>query len=97
MNGRIRAEETPEGRIAAVARSLAIEIEERHARTGSGPTEPDYADYREALGPYIRRELLLARIEEARKCLSLHLTARVAELAAELAEIESGLPLEHRL
>jgi hypothetical protein len=96
-DGRVGWEDTAEGRLAAVARSLAVEIEERHTRTGSGPAEPDYADYREALRPYILRELLLARIDEARKSLSLHLTGRVRELAAELAEIESGLPVEHRL
>jgi hypothetical protein len=97
MNGRVHLEETPEGRLAAVARALAFEIEERYAQTGSGPAEPDYADYREALRPYILRELLLARIDEARKSISLHLTGRVRELAAELAEIESGIPNEHWL
>jgi hypothetical protein len=97
MNGRVRHAVTPEERIAAVARDLALEIEMRHAMTGSGPTEPDFADYRERLAPYIRRELVLVRIAEARKLLSLHLTARVAELAAELAEIERNIPVEHRL
>jgi hypothetical protein len=97
MNARIKHCQTPEERIAAVARALAIDMEMNHARTGAGPTEPDYADYREALSPYIRREILLARIDEVRKSLSLHLTGRVSELAKELAEIEGKIPLEYRL
>ena len=97
MNGRIKHADTPEERIAAVARSIAFDIEQRHARTGNGPTEPDYADFREALRPYILRELILARIDEARKSISLYLTKRVKELAAELAECEQQIPEEHRL
>jgi hypothetical protein len=95
--GRLRGETTPEGRLAAVASCLAVSMADEHVRSAAGPAAPDYADYREALRPYILRELLLARIDEARKSISLHLTGRVKELAAELAEIESGLPAEHRL
>jgi hypothetical protein len=97
MNVRLKYAVTPEERIAAIARDLAHEIEIRHTMTGNGPAEPDYADYRDRLAPYIRRELLLARIDEARKSLSIHLTGRVKELAAELAEIESGIAAERRL
>jgi 2-C-methyl-D-erythritol 4-phosphate cytidylyltransferase len=49
--------------------------------------QPDYADYRDALRPFVRRELLRARIEEARKAAGEILTARVAELAKELDEV----------
>ena len=50
-----------------------------------------------SLRPYVRRELLLARIDEARKKHSVALTARVRELANELAECEKQIPKEKRL
>lgn len=83
MNGRVHSQdETPEGRIAAVARSLCVQMGEKLKRT------PDYADFREALRPFIQREILRARIDEARKTSGRVLTARVRELAAELDAIE---------
>lgn len=84
MNGRIDQDATPEGRLAAVARSLAI-------RMAGRKKEPDYADYRDALRPFVKRELLLARIEEARQSSGAVLTARVAELAKELDEVNSQI------
>lgn len=97
MNGRKYEEQTPEGRIAAVARSLMITMEDRHNKNGTGPREPDYADFREALRPYLRQELLLARIDEARKTAATAVTARVRELASELAECQKLIPKEDRL
>lgn len=97
MNGRTHEEETPEGRLAAAARSLAIKMEDRFHKTHAGPSEPDYADYREALRPYVRRELLLARIDEARKTASAAITSRVKELALQLMECEMQIPKEDRL
>ena len=97
MNGRIDLEETPEGRLAAVAVSLAKQMLADFEKTAAGPSSPDYADYRDALRPYVRRELLLARIDEARKKHSVALTARVRELANELAECEKQIPKEKRL
>jgi hypothetical protein len=97
LNGRIHEEITPEGRLAAVARSLALKMGEDYRRTSCGPEFPDYADYRKALAPYIRREILLARIDEARKSHYAAITSRVKELAAELAEVETTIPKEHRL
>jgi len=46
--------------------------------------EPDYADFRDVLRPFIQRELLNARIDEARKTSGAVLTLRVKELAAQL-------------
>lgn len=84
MNGRIYQDGTPEGRLAAVARSLALRMAEQKK-------EPDYADYRDTLRPFVKRELILARIEEARKSAGEMLTARVAELAKELAEVNNQI------
>ena len=88
LNGRLEHEETPVGRIAAVARSLAMKMEAHFEKTGQGPRDPDYADYRRALAPYLRRELLLARIDEARKTAATALTERMKELAKELFECD---------
>jgi hypothetical protein len=83
MNGRMHdCDESPEGRIAAVVRSLCIQMEKKRKR------EPDYADFREVLRPFVQRELLNARIDEARKTAGLMLTARVRELAAELQALK---------
>jgi hypothetical protein len=97
MLGRVHGDETPEGRLAAVARSLAVEMANQQHQTGCGPSEPDYADYRDALRPFIRRELLLARIDEARRVAGLGLTARMEQLATELADAEANIAIEDRL
>lgn len=89
MNGRIEREATPEARLAAVAKSLEVKMEGNRKR-------PDYADYRDALRPYIQRELILVKIEEARHAAGANLTARVRELAKELAEVNERIPLEDR-
>jgi len=86
-NGRIDREESPAGRIAAVARSLCLHFEAERRRTGVGPSEPDYADFRDVLRPFIERELILARIDEARKTGGIALTARIKELAADLVNL----------
>jgi hypothetical protein len=91
MNGRIVHEQTPEGRIAAVAKSIAVRMRADLRR------EPDYADYREALRPYIQRELLLARIAEARHSFGETLTVRMRELALQLEAINQELPPQDRL
>lgn len=88
MNGRILDEDTPEGRIAAVVRSLCVQMEDRHNKTGLGPILPDYADFREALRPFLRMEILKARIDEARKTAGAVLTTRMRELSAELMDIK---------
>jgi hypothetical protein len=97
MNGRIQQEETPEARIGAAARSLVIKMRDEFNRTNTGPCEPDYADFREGLRPFIKRELLMARIEEARKYGAKFVTARVAELNRELQELYKTMPSEFRV
>jgi hypothetical protein len=88
VNARIHHDETPEGRLAAVCRSLMTQMDTRYRKTGVGPAEPDYADFRDALRPYVQRELLLARIEEARKSAGVLLTMRIRELAEELYAVD---------
>jgi hypothetical protein len=80
LNGRIHEEEaTPEERIAAVVKSLCTQMRKTlHGR------EPDYADFRDVLRPYIQKELLMARIHEARLFSGLILTDRVRTLGREL-------------
>ncbi len=90
MNGRIREADTPEERLAAVAKSL-VEQMERKDRV------PDYADFRDALRPFVERELLLARIDEARKACGRGLTARIDEISVQLKKLEANLPDVFRL
>ena len=85
-------EETPEGRIAAVAVSLLRFMEERNRETGVGAKEPDYADFRDAFAPYVKKEILLARIDEMRHSHSKVITERVTELGRELLELERTMP-----
>jgi hypothetical protein len=73
------------------------QMEARHRKTGVGPAEPDYGDFREALRPYVQRELLLARIDEARKSAGERLTSRMKELATELYAIDRIMPGEFNL
>ena len=87
-NGRITTEASPEGRLAAVARTLAMKMKD--GQRG----DPDYADFRDALRPYVQREILLARITEARHVASDCLTARVKQLAAELLEVNELIAKE---
>jgi len=77
-------------RISAVARKISHSMYYTHSRP------PDYADFRDALGPYIHRELLLARIDEARMAGSAIVTSRVKELSSELMKIEVILPNDDR-
>lgn len=76
-------------RLAAVARTIQLKFDP------DGRT-PDYADYVAGMRLYVRKEELLTRIDEARKCGGLALTARIAELAVELADVEAAIPAESR-
>jgi hypothetical protein len=81
LNGRIHHEDaSPEERIAGVAKSLCEQFDREHPRR-----DPDYADFRDVLRPYIRKEILQAQIAEARA--SSALTARIRQLESELASL----------
>jgi hypothetical protein len=111
MNGRISVEETPEGRLAAVAKSLELEMLTKFEKTGVGPSTPDYADYRDALRPYVKQELLHVKeklleraVAQGRKRSADSLTISMKELGQdldecrkELAEVQKQIPKEHRL
>ncbi len=56
MNGRIEEGETPEARLAAVVMTVIHRIKEEDR------WKLDYADFEEALGPYIHREILQAKL-----------------------------------
>jgi hypothetical protein len=86
MNGRATDQDTsPEARIAAVARALQLKFD-------PDSKVPDFADYRDAIRVFVRKELILARIDEARKCGGLMVQGRVAELGITLAECEKEIP-----
>jgi hypothetical protein len=95
MNGRFMHEETPEGRLAAIAVWITTEFSDRYAKTGKGPEKPDVADLREAMRPYVHRELLKARIDEFERLGELRGKRRSA-LIQELYEWEMKIPSEHR-
>jgi len=97
MNGRVHHDDTPEGRLAAVARSLAIRMAKGDAQMGIEPSEADYADYRDALRPFVKREILLARIDEARRTYPGAIAERMRELTTELIDVNAQLPEEHRI
>lgn len=86
MNGRTYQEKTPEARIAAAARSLMVKM------AGFSNT-PDYADFRDALGPYVELEIVQAKIQEAQLSSTMQ---RVKELMATRAEL-LALIREHPL
>lgn len=96
-NGRIHQEETPERRIAAVVRSLTIQVNRDYRRTGHGPDLPDYADYCAAIAPFLEKELLLARLHELEIQPRKPPKWRIEEIRRELEILESKLPDEYRL
>ena len=94
MNGpRYEASETVEGRLAAVVKELLYNIEDRNRREKRHDIV-DYADIREALRPYVQKEIVHARIQEvtaARNEGRNRLVAREAALQQELATLEGQI------
>lgn len=98
MIGRLEYEDTLEGILAAVAEDLRIKMLNRYyQRGGKGPKEPGFADFREAFRPWVRRGIVLAKIEYVRRHGTNMLTLSVSELATELAECEKDIPPEYRI
>lgn len=87
---RIRSAGTLEEVLAVIARWLPVQMAEDHKCNGGiGPVAPDYADFRDAFKPYIRRGMILARLEETKRTPpSPRTVVRVLELTKELAEVE---------
>ena len=84
MNGRIAAADTPEDRLAAVVVSRLLRLPEPER------WHLDYADFAEALRPFVQRELLMARMEE-RNMTSAGNDARKRELFNSLLLIEQQI------
>jgi len=73
---------TPEERLGAVARELVVKM------ISPEPNVPDYRDFTDALRPYVRRELLLARIETA---MHFGTFLHIVELKKELGEVDAEI------
>jgi hypothetical protein len=97
MNGRMQGAKTSWRRIAVAVESHYIKIRNNFRKTNKGPELPDYHDLEEMLRPYVEREVLLARIEEARLVAGTSLTARIKELGKQLYEVEAAMSEEDRL
>ena len=87
MDGRIAGEPTPEGRLAAVAFSVMVQMRDHEKK------DADYADYRDCMRPFVRRELILVQLDELRTSNAPNMTLRVAELAKELAIASTEISL----
>jgi hypothetical protein len=97
MNGRIHNAITATKRIAAAARSIQTQMQKSLTSVEKLRDVPDYTDYEKKLDPWVRRELVIARIDQAKTDAAKDLTKTIMELAEELAEIEKELPSEYRL
>jgi hypothetical protein len=97
MNGRSRHAKTGEERLASVARSLTMKMQQGLRDPEKLKNVPDYADFCDAFRPYVRREQIIACIAWAKKHSADVLTRDIQELAAELMECEKGMPPEDRL
>lgn len=78
MGTRYDNEDTPEGRLAAIADSLLRRMSDPHANM------PDFADFKEAFEPYMKKEGLLAMIGENEPE-----SWRARELRSELQSVET--------
>jgi hypothetical protein len=79
---RILTEVSPEARMAAVCVIVCRRIHDLHPGQ-----HPDYADFRDALQKHIRREILLARLDEVLHVPEIDRAERSTELLAELAKL----------
>lgn len=96
MNGSsFKHENTPEGRLAAIVVMVAAKMEDEFARTGTGPSKPDIADLREILRPFVQREIIHARLDEASHSLD-QKAERRAHLIRQFYVYEAQIPKELR-
>jgi hypothetical protein len=98
MSDRFRKQTTGHGRLAVIVIEHRAAIREQNRLAGRiGPDDIDVRDTAQALRPYFLRELVLDRIDQARKQAGRSLTERMEELAKELADVEKEIPPEDRL
>ena len=96
MSHGVKYGETPEDRLAAAFKTLMVQFQDQYYKTGHGPTEPDLADIREFIEPYLQRELLLRAIKEVEVLQGIK-SKRISDLVTELYEWEAVIPKENRL
>jgi hypothetical protein len=97
MSDRFRGQTTGHGRLAVIVIEHRSAVREQFRKTQAGPEDIDIRDTDQALRPYFLRELVLDRIDQARKQAGRSLTERMEELAKELADVEREIPPEDRL
>jgi hypothetical protein len=95
VNGKLNHEDTPEGQLAAVAVLLATRMKDNHIKNGNGPSEPDVADLKEVLRPFVHRLLIKARLDESERIIDFKLERR-ADLIRQLYILEAQIPKELR-
>ena len=84
MKERNEIEERLLDELANRAKSLMIAMNRDYFLRQSGPNGPDTADFRAAFQPFVRRALIMASAQEARKVSGLALTERMKELVVDL-------------
>jgi hypothetical protein len=95
VNGKFNHEDTPEGRLAAIVVMVASKMEDNFLKTGAGPSKPDVADLREILRPFVQREIIHARLDEATQSLD-QKAERRAHLIRQFYIYEAQIPKELR-
>jgi hypothetical protein len=89
---RVNYEPTPLGRLAAVARTVVDEHRDLSDRLCRPDLAfPDCADFRDRMNLYVKRELLLARMEEARLHNWPGAALRIAALEWQLTEVQEQI------
>lgn len=66
MRRPVELQPSPEARLAAVIVNTIDDLS--NGKFGGRPQGADFADYRDALRPYVAREILKARMAEAKTC-----------------------------
>jgi hypothetical protein len=89
---RVNYEPTPLGRLAAVARTVVDEHRDLSDRLCRPDLAfPDYADFRARMNLYVKRELLIARMKEARLHNWEGAALRIAALEWQLTEVQEQI------
>lgn len=80
-NIRVAGEDSPEARLAAVCVETCRRVKSLTGRP------PDYADFRDDIRKFVRLEILLARLEEARVPYTQR-AARLADILNAIVELD---------
>ena len=100
MNGSWQEAKTPNQRLAIIIKDYLRNLEDAPERDGKGifpATNVGATDIAEYIDPFLERERILARIEEAKILLGIE-AARITELVNQLFKLESErIPPQFRL